>query len=197
MGDHHTQHFRTTTQFRGVPASLGSTFANVMPDGPVSDTLPWKDRLIKAAARLELKTKQTRRTARTEHTHRTGLRHCRLRHAKSERVADGVRRDKTASNPGQAFRSGETPPDPRSPDDIADCYDFENGRRSTLSVVDLCREIVNSSVFAFCCGETTDLFDGVYVTSDRDRKYVYLVLASDFIALCGDIGVGDVTSGLT
>ena len=46
---------------------MGSTFTDVMPDGPVSDTLPWKDRLIKAAARLELKTKQTRRTARTSY----------------------------------------------------------------------------------------------------------------------------------
>jgi hypothetical protein len=36
-----------------------------------------------------------------------------------------------------------------------------------------------------------DHFDGIYVSSDRDKKknkFVYLVLASDFIALCCDIG---------
>ena len=67
-----------------------------------------------------------------------------------------------------------------------------NGRRTTLSVVELCHEILHSVVFAFCCGETDDLFDGIYVSSDRHKnEYVYLVLASDFIALCCDIGMGD------
>ncbi len=62
------------------------------------------------------------------------------------------------------------PPDPLFPDDIAESYDFENGRRSTFSVVNLCHEIVHSSVFTFCCGETADLFDGIYVSSDRHKN---------------------------
>jgi hypothetical protein len=47
---------------------------------------------------------------------------------------------------------------------------------------------LDNSVFLFCCGETTDFFDGVYVSSDGRDEYVYLVLASDFIALCLDMG---------
>ena len=86
-------------------------------------------------------------------------------------------------------RSGH-PPDPLDPADIADCYDFDNGRRGMLSVAELCQEILHSFVFAFFCGESADLFDGVYVSADRGggAKYVYLVLASDFIALCADMG---------
>lgn len=62
--------------------------------------------------------------------------------------------------------------------------------------MDLCDEIVHSFVFAFFCGETADLFDGVYVSSDRQKnKYVYLVLASDFIALCCDVGMEEWQSG--
>jgi hypothetical protein len=57
-----------------------------------------------------------------------------------------------------------------------------------LPVADLCQEMLDNSVFSFCCGETTDFFDGVYVSSDRRDEYVYLVLASDFIALCLDMG---------
>ena len=54
----------------------------------------------------------------------------------------------------------------------------------------MCHEILHSFVFTFCCGETTDLFDGVYVSSDRHtNKHVYLLLASDYIALCSDVGV--------
>ena len=58
--------------------------------------------------------------------------------------------------------------------------------------MNLCHEIVHSCVFTFCCGETTDLFDGIYVSADRHKnRYVYLVLASDFIALCYDAGAED------
>jgi hypothetical protein len=168
-----------------------------MSDDPVSEAMPWKDELIRVAERLEAKTKQTRWTNRTdcliERDFAIGA-YAMRKLIESHDASDIIRRRQI---PVRRFDLSGAPPDPRSPDDIADCYDFENSRRSTLSVVDLCHEIVNNSVFAFCCGETTDLFDGVYVTSDRHRKYVYLVLASDFIALCSDIGVGDVTSGLT
>lgn len=90
-----------------------------------------------------------------------------------------VRRSNVISNPPHTI----------SADDIADCYDLENGTRATLYVVDLCQMILRNTVFTFCCGETNDLFDGIYVSSDRDKdRYVYLILASDFIALCCDIG---------
>ena len=81
---------------------------------------------------------------------------------------------------------------PLSADDIADCYDFDNGRRKMLSLIEVCDEILRSVVFTFCCGETEDLFDGIYVSSDSDKnEYVYLLLASDFIAVCCDIGMAD------
>lgn len=45
------------------------------------------------------------------------------------------------------------------------------------------------------CDESTELFDGAYVSSDFDKgKFVYLVRAADYIALCRDIGVEDVYS---
>jgi hypothetical protein len=60
-----------------------------------------------------------------------------------------------------------------------------------LSLIELCDEILHSVVFTFCCGETEDLFDGIYVSSDSDKnEYVYLLLASDFIAVCCDVGMG-------
>ncbi len=70
--------------------------------------------------------------------------------------------------------------------------DLEHGRRVTIAAVDLCHQILNNTAFAFSCGETADLFDGIYLSSDRDGdEFVHLLLASDFIALCNDLGGGD------
>jgi hypothetical protein len=81
---------------------------------------------------------------------------------------------------------------PPSADDIFQSYDFDNGSRKTLSIEELCDEILHSFVFVFCCGETDDLFDGIFLSSERNKnEFVYLLLASDFIGLCGDVGIGD------
>ena len=152
------------------------------------DSFPWKDELVKIAERLEAKTKQKRWTDRTgyriERDFLVGA-YAMRKLIDSHEVSYELR---GRQFPVRRYALTGNPPDPLSPDDIADSYDFENGLRRALSVVDLCDEIVRSFTFTFCCGETTDLFDGVYVSSDRDQnEYVYLVLASDFIALCGDI----------
>ena len=164
----------------------------------ITDALPWKDELIKVADRLEAKTKQTRWTERTDYLIERDFlvgAYAMRKLIESHEVSDSMGQRQI---PVRRFDSRRDAPDPISPTDIADSYDFDNGRRGTLSVVDLCHEIVDSFVFTFCCGETMDLFDGIYVSSDRDKaRYVYLVLASDFIALCSDIGIEDVTSGQT
>jgi hypothetical protein len=138
----------------------------------IDDAAPWKKELLDVADRLEEKTKQTRWTDRTGYL---------------------IERDFAVS--AYALRKlllsthgGRRQFPVRRCDQLGDSYDYENGRRRALSVEELCHEIVHSFVFEFCCGETADLFDGVYVSSDRQNSYVYLVLASDYIALCADIG---------
>ena len=154
---------------------------------------PWKAELVSIAGRLEAKTKQKRWTDRTgyliERDFAVGA------FAMRKLIeSDGPSAQLTQRQvPVRRFDRIGGPPDPLSPADITDFYDLENGRRRLLSVVALCHEIVDSFVFTFCCGETDDLFDGIYVSSDRHKyEYVYLLLASDFIALCSEIGMGDV-----
>lgn len=151
---------------------------------------PWSSELVKVADRLEAKTRQKRWTDRTgyliERDFMVGA-YAMRKLIESDEVSIQL---SLRQIPVRRFDLiGRRPP---SADDIADSYDFENGLRRTLSVVDLCHEIVDSFVFTYCCGETDDLFDGIYVSSDRDKtKYVYLILASDFIALCCAIGMAD------
>jgi hypothetical protein len=162
----------------------------------IDDSILWRDELVKIADRLEAKTKQQRWTDRTEYLTERDLvvsAYAMRRLVESHKLSGKLGQ---CQIPVRRFDRLGNSPDPPFPADISDLYDFENGRRSTLSVVDLCHEILHSVVFTFCCGETTDLFDGIYVSSDRHKKnkYVYLVLASDFIALCCDIGKKDVRS---
>lgn len=158
----------------------------------IDDPIPWRDELVTVARRLEAKTKQKRWAYRTDYLIERDFvvsAYAMRKLIESHEVPDKLSQSQV---PVRRFDLREKPPDPAHPADIAESYDLENGRRSTLSVVELCREILHSVVFAFCCGETDDLFDGIYVSSDRHKNdYVYLVLASDFIALCCDIGMGD------
>jgi hypothetical protein len=157
----------------------------------IDDSFQWKDELVKIADRLEAKTKQKRWTDRTGYLIERDFMvsaYAMRKLIESHSVSDELGRRQI---PVRHFDLTGNPPDPRSPSDIVDSYDFQNGRRRTLSVADMCHEILHSFVFTVCCGETTDLFDGIYVSSDRHtNEHVYLLLASDFIALCSDVGVG-------
>ncbi len=155
----------------------------------VDDAILWRDELVKIADRLEAKTKHKRWTDRTgyliERDFVVSAYAIRML-VQTHKVSDELRQREI---PVRRFDLVGDPPDPHFPADIADAYDFDNGRRRMLSVTTLCHEIVNSFVFAFCWGETADLYDGVYVSADRPKsEYVYLVLASDYIALCSDFG---------
>jgi hypothetical protein len=154
----------------------------------IDDATAWKGELVKVADRLETRTKQARSTDRTSYLIERDFvvgAYAMRKLVDTQSVSAELRQRQF---PVRRFELSGSPPDPLDPADIAECYDFEHGRRGTLSVVDLCHEIVHNSVFAFFCGETADLFDGIYVSADRSDKQVYLVLASDFIALCADMG---------
>jgi hypothetical protein len=155
--------------------------------GVIDDPVPWKEELVKAAQRLEAKTQQTRWTGRTDYLIERDFivsAYTMRKLIEAHNVSDAVR---LRQFPVRRFELTGDPPDPLCPD-VAVSYDLDNGRRRRLSVAELCHEIIHSFVFTFFCGETADLFDGVFVSSDRDKhEYIYLLLASDFIALCGDI----------
>jgi hypothetical protein len=150
------------------------------------DVRAWKEELVRVADRLEAKTKQKRWTDKGEF----------LIERDFMVAAYAIRKVLQSHTVSNEIRQGQIPvrrfessaQRPIAPGDISVSYDFDHGRRRMLPLADLCQEMLDNSVFSFCCGETTDFFDGVYVSSDRRDEYVYLVLASDFIALCLDMG---------
>lgn len=139
----------------------------------ITDPTPWTGELAAVAQRLEAKTKQTRWTQRTDVLIERDF-------VVSAYVMSKLLRGGFAS---KELTQRRIPIRRLEPDAS---YDLEFSRRDTVSVADLCHRIIRNTAFAFYCGETADLFDGVYVSSDRHD--VILVIASDFIALCNDMG---------
>jgi hypothetical protein len=161
----------------------------------IDDSIPWKDDLIRIADRLEAKTKQKRWTERTGYLIERDLMVSAFairRLLDAHKVSDVLRQRQI---PVSRFDLVGNPPDLLAPADIGDSYDFANGRRMTLTTVKLCQQLIHSFVFTFSCDESTELLDGVYVSSDFDKgKFLYRVEARDYIKVCRDIGDEDVYS---
>lgn len=151
------------------------------------DPTPWADELLRVAQRLHAKTQQTRWTASTdvliERDYVVSAYAMRWL-IDSRLVPEAMRRYRI---PVRRFDSGARLP--IAPDDAGVSYDLDQSRREMLPIADLCHQILNNTVFSFYCGQTADLFDGVYLASDRGGdETARLVLASDYIALCADVG---------
>ncbi len=141
-----------------------------------ADLTPWTVELAAVAQRLEAKTKQTRWTDRTD-----------VLIERDFVVSAYVIRKLLRTSSVSKELTGRRIPIRRLEQNAS--YDLTFSRRDTVTVADLCHQIIHNTTFAFYCGETADLFDGVYVSSDRDEENIILVIASDFIALCNDIGM--------
>jgi hypothetical protein len=162
----------------------------------IDDSIPWKDELVKVADRLDAKTKQKRWSDRTGYLIERDFMvsaFAMRRLIDAHKVSDSLRQRQI---PVVRFDLIGNPPDLLGPADIEDSYDFENGRRMTLVTWNLCQQFIHSFVLTLSCDESPGhFFDGVYMSSDFDKgKFVYLVRATDYIALCRDIGVEDIYS---
>jgi hypothetical protein len=143
------------------------------------DPAPWRTELVRVADRLEAKTKQARWTDRTEY----------LIERDFVAAAYAIRL-LVRSYRGSGDISRRQIPVRRL--EAGACYDLGLSKRAMLSIEDLCRQILNNTVFSFYCGETADLFDGVFIGPSPDEDDVILVVSSDFIALCNDLGTENV-----
>ena len=155
--------------------------------------MPWRDELVRVAGRLETKTKQARWTNRTDYLIERDFvvgAYAMRWLLESGQVSD----DALHRIPVRRFDSGAMRP--IAPGDLTVSYDFEGSRRDELSVADLCHQILRNVALTFYAGETADLFDGVFVGSDDYSADVYLVLASDFIALCEDVANSTTTQSI-
>ncbi|GAA1029778.1 hypothetical protein GCM10009565_62350 [Amycolatopsis albidoflavus] len=76
---------------------------------------------------------------------------------------------------------------------IWESYNLEGGTEVVIGLSELCNQIVHSWVWVLSADELTGLFDGVFVSSDRERKkYLYFIPLGVLISLFRDAGEEDV-----
>lgn len=156
----------------------------------IHDSGPWKDELLQVADRLEAKSKQKRWTERSSF----------LVERDTMISAYAIRKLAEAFKISDALRQKQFPvlrydlTGPKIPDvhnryEFWDLYDIDNGHRETLSLLALCNQLIHSWVWSLSADEHTELFDGIYVSSDRERKKrLFFIAIGDLIVLCREVG---------
>ncbi len=162
----------------------------------IQDSIPWKDELLKVAKRLEAKAKQRR------WTERSGFlveRDVMVSAYAIRKLIEGFKvSDALAARQLPVTRfdlRGSKAPDVLDKYEFWEHYNLDHGIRETLSVIGLCNQLIHSWMWSISADEQTTLFNGLYVSSDRQRKRsIYFLSISDLIQLIYDVGNEDVYS---
>lgn len=162
----------------------------------ISDSIPWKDELERVAQRLESKANQKRWTERSSFLVERDVMfsaYAIRKLCESFKVSDALRR---AQFPVVRFDlTGPKVPDVFDRHEFWDLYDIAKGTRQTLSLPAVCNQLIHSWVWSLSADENSELFDGFYVSSDRERKKsLYFIGVLDWIGQCRDVAEEDIYS---
>jgi len=159
----------------------------------ISDSIPWREELRKAADRLEKRSKQRRWTERTyflvEKDVMVGAYAIR-KLIESFKVSDRLR---TKRLPVRQFSLVGRVPDLLNYR-FWNSFDLDSGTPADLSLAGLCNQIIHSYVFVPSGSESPDQFvDGFYFTSDRARwSHLYFLSIDDLIEVFRSIAWEDI-----
>lgn len=160
----------------------------------ISDSIPWKDELLKIADRLEAKTVQQRWTERSGFLVERDVMvsaYAIRKLIEAYKVSDSLRDKQVPVN--QFDMTGAKPPDWYTRVEFWEFYDMESPRGGVLSLRELCNQIIHSWMWEISANEHTHLFDGFFVSSDREsRKRLFFVSAGTYIERCREIGNEDI-----
>ena len=73
-----------------------------------------------------------------------------------------------------------------------DHYDFDSSERSSLSLRQLCNQIIHSFNWAIATEENANALAGILVSSKDHSKYIYFLDIGEIIAALRDVGYDDV-----
>lgn len=158
----------------------------------IQDSVPWKDELLRVAARLERKRTQKRWTERSGYLVERDLMvsaYAIRKLIEASKVSDALS--------GRSFIAEEYAllglvPDFFSRFSFWELYDLESPRRASLSLREVCNQLIHSWMWAISATEQNE-FDGVYVSSDRSRaSRLYKFELAELINTIRDIGREDI-----
>lgn len=162
----------------------------------ISDSVPWREELWRVADRLEKKSRQERWTDRSSFLVERDMMVSayairRLREA--HKITDALARTRI---PVMRYkRTGKLAPDVWSSYRFWDFYDLDNGVRDNITITHLCNQLIHSFVWHLSCTEDTELFDGAFVASEKEKeKHCYFISVTSLIDLCRRVASEDVGS---
>jgi hypothetical protein len=158
----------------------------------ISDSIPWREELLRVADRLERRKVQRRWTERTSFLVERDI----MISAYAIRKLHEARRisDRLAAKRLEIQRYeliGQVLDHYRY--EFWESFDLDNPRSAQITPIALCNQIIHSFVWHFSVDEEEELFDGIYVSSDRERrKYLYFVHVDVLVGLFHTIGSEDI-----
>jgi hypothetical protein len=161
----------------------------------ISDSIPWREELWRVADRLERKAQQKRWTERSsflvERDMMTSAYAIR-RLSEAHKISDDLARTRV---PVVRYGRVGTVPDIWDRHEFWTHYDLENGKRDLITIPHLCNQLIHSFVWIISGNEDTELFDGAFVASEKERvKHLYFLPVQSLIDLCRKVAAEDIDS---
>lgn len=162
----------------------------------ISDSIPWKEELLRVASVLEGRRTQQRWTERTSFLVERDVMiaaYAIRRLIEASKVSDDLA--ETRINVLRHRLTGK-PVDIRTRSEFYEHYDMESPESVELSLVKFCNQIIHSWVWMLSATEEKPhRFDGIYVSSDyASKRFVYFVSTESFVKLLQAIGREDIQS---
>jgi hypothetical protein len=158
----------------------------------IDDSVPWKIELLKIADRLEKRKTQRRWTERTSFLVERDM--MIAAYAIRKLFEAAKLSDRLSARQIQVHRHAllDKPPSYFSVHRFWDHYDFDSCEHSSLSLRQLCNQIIHSFNWVITTEENTNALAGILVSSKDHRKYIYFLDIEEIIAALRDVGYDDV-----
>jgi hypothetical protein len=156
------------------------------------DSVPWREELLRVAERLERRKKQRRWTERTSFLVERDV----MTSAYAVRKLNEARKisDQLVAKKFKVVRYelvGRVLDHYRY--EFWESFDLESPTDAEVSLTFLCNQIIHSFVWAISVTEDEELFNGIFVSSDRERrKFLYFIGVDLLVSLFRDIGEEDI-----
>jgi hypothetical protein len=164
-------------------------------DDVIADSTPWKEDLLRVADALEKRKDQVRWTERTgflvERDTMTAAYAVR-KLVEAHRVSDELRRESVHVRRHTLVGK---PVDIWNRHEFYEHYDMERSQDVKLALRELCNQIIHSWVWMLSADAETALFDGIYVSSDREsKKHVYFVPVDTLVTVFRAVGLDEIVT---
>jgi hypothetical protein len=155
----------------------------------ISDSIPWRDELLRVADRLEQKSFQKRWSERSSFIVERDIMTSAYAIRRLLEAGKVSRKTYAATVPVLGHAATGLRPDMWNRHELEELYDLESPRKTQLALRKYCNQLIHSYVWAINADEHSGLFDGVFAASEKDcREQVFFVPVKSMVDVCRRIG---------